>query len=197
MRLLVVHAHPVPESFNAALFRATIEAATGAGHEVRPLDLCAEGFDPVMGAEERRGYDGPVPPEDPDLVRHVENLLWAEGLIFVYPTWLMGQPAILQGWFDRVWRPGVAFHLEGGRVRPGLTGIRLIGVVTTLGSPRWVWSLLMGAPGRKIMLRAPLACTGLRTRTFWMGLHEMDAAPREERERFLARVRDRIACIPP
>jgi len=196
VRLLVVHAHPVPESFGTALFRVVIEAARDAGHEVRPLDLHAEGFDPVMGEEERRGYDEGGPPTDPALLRHVDHLLWAEGIVFVYPTWWMGQPAILKGWLDRVWRPGVAFRLEDGAVTPALTRIRLLGVVTTLGSSRWAWSLLMGAPGRKILLRAPLACTGVTTRTFWLGLHDMDASTPAQRERFLARVRARIARIP-
>jgi putative NADPH-quinone reductase len=195
MRLLVVHAHPCPESFNAALFRAAVDAAEGAGHDVRALDLHAETFDPVMGAEERRAYNDGALPEDPVVLRHVEHLRWAEGLLFVYPTWWMGQPAILKGWLDRVWRPGVAFRVEGAWVRPALTHIRLIGVVTTLGSPRWVWTLLMGAPGRKILLRSLLACTGMRTRTFWMGLHEMDSADAPTRERFLARVRARIGAI--
>jgi putative NADPH-quinone reductase len=148
-----------------------------------------------MGAEERRAYNAGAPPEDPILLRHAEALRWAEGLLFVYPTWWMGQPAILKGWLDRVWRPGVAFHIEGAWVRPGLTHIRIIGVVTTLGSPRWVWSLLMGAPGRKIMLRSLLACTGVRTRTFWMGLHEMDSCSAAARDRFLARVRTRVARL--
>lgn len=90
----------------------------------------------------------------------------------------------------------MAFRVEGARVRPALTQIRLMGVVTTLGSPRWVWSLLMGAPGRRIMLRSLLACTGLRTRTVWMGLHEMDRSTAAQRERFLAQVRARIARLP-
>ena len=196
MRLLVVHAHPVPESFGTVLFHAVTEAAAGAGHEVRALDLHAEGFDPVMGEEERRTYNDGGPAKDPVLQRHIDHLLWAEGLIFVYPTWWMGQPAILKGWLDRVWRLGVAFRLEDGQVKPALTRIRVIGVVTTLGSSRWHWSLLMGAPGRKILLRAPLGCTGLNTRTFWLALHDMDRSTPARRERFLARVRARIAGLP-
>jgi putative NADPH-quinone reductase len=109
MRLLFVHANPVPESFGAALCRAAVEAAREAGHDVRLIDLHEVGFDPVMGAEERRGYtgEGPVPA---DLVPHVGALQWAEGVILVYPTWWYAQPAILKGWMDRVWRPGHRLH---------------------------------------------------------------------------------------
>ncbi len=194
----MVHAHPLPESFSTALFRAVLEAAEGAGHEVRALDLHAEGFDPVMGEEERRTYNDGGPPADPALQRHVDRLLWAEGLLFIYPTWWYGQPAMLKGWLDRVWRPGVAFHADpaGGPIRPGLPQVRLLGVVTTLGASRWVWSAVMGAPGRKTILRGLRACMGLRCRTFWLALHDMDSASQVRRERFLAQVRARIARIP-
>jgi NAD(P)H dehydrogenase (quinone) len=197
MRLLFVHANPVPESFGAALCRTAVEAAREAGHDVRLIDLHEEGFDPVMGAEERRGYtgEGPVPA---DLVHHVEALQWAEGLILVYPTWWYAQPAILKGWIDRVWRPGIAFSLRTptAPLRGALTNVRLVGVITTFGSAWWFWTFLMGAPGRKIALRGLRFCTAPRTRTFWIGLHEMDSQTDATRRRHLDRVRMRIARIP-
>lgn len=189
MRLLVIHAHPVPESFNAALCRVAVTAAREAGHEVRLIDLYAEGFNPVMSAQERRGLDSAAPPPA-DVAPHVEALQWAEGLIFIYPTWWYSQPAMLKGWMDRVWRPGIAFAAlgPGQPIRPLLTGIRLIGVISTLGAPWWLWALVMGAPGRKVMLRGLRVCTGPGTRTFWMGLHDMDTQTQASRQRYLDRV---------
>jgi NAD(P)H dehydrogenase (quinone) len=197
MRLLFVHAHPVPESLNGALCRAAVETARERGHEVRLIDLHAEGFDPVMSAEERRAYPEAGPPPD-DVAAHVEALLWAEGLILVYPTWWYAQPAILKGWFDRVWRPGIAFSIPtpDAPLRGALTNIRLIGVITTLGSPWWFWTFLIGAPGRRIILRGLRYCTAPRTRTFWLALHEIDTAEAPALARFIARVRARIARIP-
>jgi putative NADPH-quinone reductase len=147
-----------------------------------------------MSAEERRGYYGGEP-EDPVLRRHAEMLRWAEGLVLVYPTWWGVTPAILKGWLDRVWREGVSHLSEGGRMRPGLPQMRVIGVVTTMGASRLQWALL-GAPGRRMLLRGLKVCTGLGARTFWLSLHGMDGATAAERERFLARVRARIARIP-
>lgn len=197
MRLLFVHAHPVPESLNAALCRAAVEAARDRGHEVRLIDLHAERFDPVMAAEERRAYPAAGPPPD-DVAPHVEALCWAEGLILVYPTWWYAQPAILKGWFDRVWRPGIAFSIPrpGEPLRGALTNIRLIGVITTLGSPWWFWTFLIGAPGRRIILRGLRYCTAPRTRTFWLALHDIDTAEAATCARFIERVRARIARIP-
>jgi putative NADPH-quinone reductase len=201
VRLLVVHAHPVPDSFGTALFHTVVEAARNAGHEVRAIDLCAEGFDPRLSEAERRSYDH-VPPADPrtldpSLAPHLDALGWAEGVIFVHPTWWMGPPAILKGWLDRVWRPGIAFHPDpsGGAIRPGLPHITVLGVVTTLGSPWWAWTFLMGAPGRKLLLRGLRPCIARRARTVWLALHDMDRSTPAQRDRFLARVRARIARL--
>jgi NAD(P)H dehydrogenase (quinone) len=197
MRLLFVHAHPVPESFNTALCRAAVDAAREAGHEVRLIDLYAEGFNPVMDAQERRLYteDGPPPA---DVAPHIAALQWAEGLILVYPTWWYSQPAMLKGWMDRVWRPGVTFTLRTPTepMRPALTNVRMIGVITSFGSPWWFWTFLMGAPGRKIILRGLRYCTSPRTRTFWLGLHEMDTQDENARRRHLDKVCAHMARIP-
>jgi NAD(P)H dehydrogenase (quinone) len=195
MRLLLVHAHPAPDSYGRALLEAAREGAVSGGHAVEVIDLHAEGFDPVMGEEEWRGYYEEA--TDPALRRHAEALGRAEGVVFVYPTWWQGQPAILKGWIDRVWRPGVAFHMPGKGLplRPALTGLRLIGVVTTLGMSWPMFNLAMGAPGRRIMLRGLRFCTARRTRTFWLAQYGMDAAPAAAREAFLRRVRERMARL--
>jgi len=196
MRLLVVYCHPDPESFNAAVRDRVVEAARGAGHEVDLLDLYAEGFEPTMSCEERRGYHeiGPnrAPVED-----HIARLMAAEGLIFVYPTWWYGQPAMLKGWLDRVFVPGVAFAMPkpDAPIRGGLDHIRLVGAVTTLGCPRWFWSFVVGAPGRRVLLRGVRAICAARCRTFWCAIHEMDSATHAQRTRFLDRVARRIARI--
>ena len=196
MRLLVIHAHPLPESFNAALCKVAVDTARAQGHEVRLIDLYAEGFNPVMSAEERRTYhdDGPPPP---DVAPHTAALQWAEGLIFVYPTWWYAQPAMLKGWMDRVWRPGVTFTVPspGAPMRPALTNVRLIGVITTFGAPWWLWTFVMGAPGRRMILRGLRLCTAKRTKTFWLGLHEMDTCDAPRRNAFVARVAARIRRI--
>jgi putative NADPH-quinone reductase len=196
MRLLVIHAHPVPESFNGALCKVAVDSARAQGHEVQLIDLYAEGFNPVMSAEERRAYqdDGPPPP---DVAPHIAALQWAEGLMFVYPTWWYAQPAMLKGWMDRVWRPGVTFTVPspGAPMRPALTNIRLIGVITTFGAPWWLWTFVMGAPGRRMILRGLRLCTAKRTKTFWLGLHELDTVDARSRNAFVARVAARIRRI--
>lgn len=106
------------------------------------------------------------------------------------------QPAILRGWLDRVRRPGIALTEGATGLRPGSAGIRLIGVVTTRGTPWWVRTFGQGAPGRRIKLRALRLCTGRRSRTFRLAPRGIDGTSAAERAAFLARVRARIGRIP-
>jgi NAD(P)H dehydrogenase (quinone) len=196
MRVLIVYCHPCPESFSAALLDTALVTLKTAGHETRLIDLYAEGFDPVMSAEERRGYHTPSDNEKP-VAAHLENLRWCEGLLFIYPTWWYGQPAMLKGWMDRVWVPHATFTMpkHGQSIRAVMTNIRLLGVITTLGAPWWWWTFGIEAPGRKILLRGLRPLIGLKARTFWLGLHEMDSASDTKRKGFLVKVAKKLARI--
>ena len=96
---------------------------------MRLLDLYAENFDPVMGCDERRSYNEHAP-QDPALKSHIENLNWAQAILFVYPTWWYGLPAMLKGWLDRVWATDVAFRLPvgNGRIQSLVRHVTKIGV---------------------------------------------------------------------
>ena len=102
MRVLPVVCHPDPESFTAAVRAAVGRGLARDGHEVRVADLYAEGFDPVLRRDERRGYHTAGTNELP-VAAELERLRWAEALVFVYPTCWYAQPAMLKGWLERVW----------------------------------------------------------------------------------------------
>jgi NAD(P)H dehydrogenase (quinone) len=193
MRLLFVYAHPLADSFTAAARDAALAAAETAGHETRLIDLYAEGFLPNLGAEELQSFPDPEA-MDPALDPHVAALHWAEGVIFVFPTWWSGPPAILAGWLQRVWRPGVAFHVTQTGLRAGLPQIRVFGVITSLGAKRWQWWLL-GQAGRRQILRGLRVCLGPRARSFWLALYAIDASTPTSRAAHLAKIARHIAQI--
>src|SRR6056297_1986967 len=89
MHILLVYSHPCEESYGAALRDRAVESLKQAGHSVDLLDLYAEGFNPVLDADERRGYHTPGENEKP-IADHLARLRKAEGLVFVYPTWWYG-----------------------------------------------------------------------------------------------------------
>src|SRR5687767_8524205 len=132
MKILVLYAHPVETSFNAALHRLIIERLTSAGHAVDDLDLYAENFDPRLTHAERLAYHDPRGPHD-RVDPYVRRLLAAEGLVLCFPVWNYGYPAILKGFFDRVFLPGVSFNLIDGKVQPSLHNICKVVAVTTYG----------------------------------------------------------------
>ncbi|MBA3449472.1 MAG: NAD(P)H-dependent oxidoreductase [Pseudaminobacter sp.] len=195
MRVLVVYCHPVPDSFCAAVLDAAITVIDEKGCEARVVDLYAENFDPVMRCDERRTYNERMP-ADPALQRHIDLLNWAESIVFIYPTWWYGLPAMLKGWLDRVWATDVAFALpaDGGKIKPLMTHISGIAVITTCGAP-WLWSHIVGHPGRKTILRGIRALCARRCKTLFLAHYLMDASTPESRATFLAQVRRKLKAF--
>jgi len=195
MRTLIVYCHPVPESFCAALRDVTVETLRAKGGEVRLIDLHAEGFQPVMGADERRSYNERAP-IDPGLAAHIDHLGWAEAILLIYPTWWYGLPAMLKGWLDRVWATDVAFRLppDGGRIVSLVQHIGHVGVVTTCGATWWI-SFLMGQPGRKTILRGLRALCAPTARTLYVAHYDMDRSTPQSRAAFLEKVKRKLAAF--
>lgn len=190
MRILVLYAHPDPESFSAALHGAAVEALRRAGHEVDDCDLYAERFDPVLPLAERRAYLD-VPANRAPVESHIHRLEHAEALVLVYPVWNFGLPAILKGYFDRVFLPGVSFRLVEGRATPNLSNIKTIVAVTSYGAPRWR-AMLVGDPPRRFVTRALRLLVALGARTIYLAHHDMNRSTDRSRSEFLARVVRRL-----
>lgn len=187
MRALVIHCHPDPASFAAALRDVVVGRLQAAGAETRVIDLYAEGFDPVLGPADRAVYGDPAR-NAAAVADHRAALLWCDTLIFVYPTWWYGLPAMLKGWMDRVLLPGTAFHVDAaGRLRPGLRHIRRLAVFTSCGASRWILAL-SGQPGRRQVMRGIGWLCARFARRLWSALYRIDAIPPQDRARHLERV---------
>ena len=192
MHVLLVYCHPRTDSFCAALRDTAASALRAAKHTVEVRDLYAERFTPAMSADERGQYYS-ASPSLQGIEQHISALQAAEALLLVYPTWWFGQPAMLKGWFDRVWVPGVAFRLrEVGGLEPLLTNIRRLGVVTTYGSPRWLlW--MIGWPDRRMVNSGFRSLCAPDCRLDWIAMTRMDTCTAKQRERFVARVQSRLS----
>lgn len=151
-RALVVFAHPCDESLSAAAHRTVVDGLTKAGWDVDDCDLYAEKFDPVLSETERRGYHDTTSNTAP-VQGYVDRLRAADALVFVFPVWNFGYPAILKGFFDRVFLPGVSFHIDEGELSPCLDNIRKLAAVTTYGGARRR-AILAGDPPRRLIKRA-------------------------------------------
>lgn len=190
MRVLVLFAHPVPESFGASLHRSVVEELRALGHEVDDCDLYAEDFFPVLSCAERRGYHD-QPDNIAPVAAYVDRVRRADALVVVTPVWNFGWPAILKGFFDRVFLPGVSFALQDGKVSGILTNIRRLMFVTTYGGNR-VRAVLVGDPPRKVATRVLGAVTAFRAPIDYLAHYDMNRSTAETRGRFEAKVRGRI-----
>ncbi|MES0196956.1 NAD(P)H-dependent oxidoreductase [Mesorhizobium sp. M0011] len=190
MNILVLYAHPVETSFNAGLHRMIVERLTAAGHTVDDCDLYAEDFDPRMTRQERLGYHNPRGAADA-AARYVERLLRADALVLSYPVWNYGFPAILKGFFDRVFLPGVSFKLVDGKAQPSLHNVRKVAAVTTYGGSRFR-AMLMGDPPRKLIKRMLRATVKPGAPVSYLAHYSMNLSTDSTRKTFMAKVAARM-----
>lgn len=148
MKVFIVYAHPEPTSYNGEMFRIARKTLCDAGHEVRVSDLYGMGFNPVPGFHDVKLPLGDdvfkIQPEQgnaaangifaDDIAGEQEKLYWADLVIFQCPLWWFGIPAMLKGWFDRVFAFGWAYRrqerFDSGRLR----GRRAMLSITTGGA---------------------------------------------------------------
>ncbi|WP_264214390.1 NAD(P)H-dependent oxidoreductase [Leisingera thetidis] len=197
MRVLIVFAHPSEESYSAALLAAANEALVQNGHDVQVIDLYRAKFDPVLSLQDWNDYASDTGRLIEKVSPHVEAMKWAEALVLVYPTWMYGPPAILKGWLERVWLPGVAFDIPEGlkkRARGKLQNIRSFTVITTSGSPWW-WLRLIRDPGRSMLARGYRVLFHPLCRMRWLQLHDMNHRSDRDRAKFLKRVSRTLARL--
>ena len=187
MRILVVYAHPVEESFVGGLHRTVVDTLTEAGHEVDDCDLYAEGFSPVLTRQERLDYHD-VSLNRKNVEGYVERLLAAEAMVTVHPVWNFGYPAILKGYFDRVFLPGVSFDMVNDNVKPCLHNIRKYASVVTYGGSRFR-AFIAGDPPRKLAKRVIRVTIKPGARLHYLAHYDMNHTRPETRAAFLEKVR--------
>lgn len=124
-----------------------------------------------------------------------QELAAADLLVLVFPTWWAGFPALLKGWFDRIWAPGTAFHHgpgPGGMVA-GLTRLSTLIAITPLGMPGWIDRLVLWRPQRRALRLGILRATAPRARLRWLTLHEAQTLAPTRLSRFERRITAEIA----
>ena len=193
MRILLLYPHPVESSYQAALHARVLSALRSAGHDIDDCDLYAENFDPRLTREERLAYHDVGMNVEP--VRcYVDRLRQADAMVLVFPVWNFGYPAILKGFFDRVFLPGVSFRLERGKVRPCLHNIRKVACITTYGGTR-LRAILAGDPPRKTVTRVLRVTVRPGASVRYLAHYDMNRSTDGTRAAFLDRVGTEIGRL--
>lgn len=148
MHALIVHCHPEPASFNRALTDRAVQTITSEGLTVEVSDLYRENFDPVEGPEHyscrensnvfsplgEQRYASQTGSLPADVTREIARLEKADLVIFQFPLWWHSLPAMLKGWFDRVFVSGGLYTSKKRYDRGHFKGKRAICSITT-GAP--------------------------------------------------------------
>lgn len=157
-KILLILGHPNKETFCGSLLESYKKGALKAGAEIKEIFVGDLNFDPIL----HRGYKE-IQELEPDLVKAQELIKWAEHLVFVYPTWWATMPALLRGFFDRVFLPGFAFKYRENSSfwDKYLTG-RSARVITTMDAPAWYNFLVYSNAGQKALKRGTLQFCGIK-----------------------------------
>lgn len=133
MKQLIVYAHPNPASFNHAILETARETLAAKGDEVVVRDLYVLNFDPVLkGSDFEKLMAGKTPA---DIKAEQDYIRWADTLVFIYPIWWVGMPAMIKGYIDRVFTQGFAFSIGANGIEKLLAGKRAV-IFNTHGQPR-------------------------------------------------------------
>jgi putative NADPH-quinone reductase len=186
MNILVLYAHPVETSYNAVLHRTVVERLAAKGHTVDDCDLYAEDFDPRLTRAERLAYHD-MSANIESVRSYVERLRRADALVLSFPVWNYGYPAILKGFFDRVFLPGVSFELVDGKAEPLLHNIKKVAAVTTYGGSR-LRAILMADPPRKLVKRLMRATVKPTAPVSYLAHYSMNVSTDQTREAFMRKV---------
>ena len=202
-KILLVHSHPVTDSYSSALADAVVEGAKEGGHEIRRRSLYQEKFRPELTSKERSTYFDTAEGSarlSSDIKSHLKDLRWADSLILVYPTWWFNLPSMLKGYFDRTMVPGHDcawdFPKSGDTAAsnglvPKLTNIKRVMGVTTLGAPRKI-AVLAIDNGRNTISTAIRPNFDPDCTCHWHALYGMDDQTEAERAAFVQRVKKAV-----
>jgi NAD(P)H dehydrogenase (quinone) len=187
LRVLVVYAHPLDGSLVSAAHVRVVDGLRDGGHEVDDLDLYAEKFDPVLSPDQMRSYVD-VNLNTREVETYVERLRAAAALVLVYPVWFDGLPAIMHGYFQRVFLPGVATLIdEKGLFHPNLWNLKRMAAVCAYGETRAAAAKKRDPPRRFVRDNVG-ALIDPQGRFQYLALYGTDSSTPPRRTAFLRRV---------
>ena len=187
MKVHVLYAYPLQTGLAVELHRIVVDSLSKAGHEVDDLDLYAEGFDPILTLDDRTIYHD-LEINQQRIAPYVARLQSADALVLCHPIWNFGWPAMLKGYFDRVFLPGVSFKMQDGKLSPGLANIRKLATVTTYGVDR-LRALYLADPPRANATRFLRVVCHPKVKVQYHALYGINTMTEARAARFMNKVR--------
>lgn len=195
MKVAIVYNHPYEGSYCKAILDTVLSGVAKAGNEADVLNLDQEGFNPVMTAADLKAFVMQKP-IDPQVLAYQTRLQQADHLVFIFPIWWELMPAMTKGFIDKVIFPGLAYSQEKNsmRMKPLLTNIKSVTVISTMNTPSWLYSILFGNAVRKALLVGTFWKTGYKNRK-WINLTQVKSASPAKRQSWLKKIEERFTKL--
>ena len=158
-RIVIIQGHPDPAGHHLlhAMADAYGEGATGAGHEVRRIEVAKLDF-PLLRTQ-AQFETGTLPP---DLAQPQEDMRWAEHWVFLFPLWHGTLPALFKGFLEQIFRPGFTMEYKKEGFPKRLLAGRSARIVVTMGMPALLYRWYFGAYGIRSFERSMLSFAGIK-----------------------------------
>ncbi|MGB8321204.1 MAG: NAD(P)H-dependent oxidoreductase [Ignavibacteriaceae bacterium] len=187
MKVVIIFNHPFEGSYCNAILESAIDGLKKANHSVDLIHLDREGFNPVMTAEDLKGFKESRA-IDPKVIEYKERLGKAEHLVFIFPIWWELMPAMTKGFIDKVIFPGVAYnYTKKGFMSKSFNRINGITLITTMNTPSFFYRILFGNAIKKAVLFGTFWKTGYKHRK-WINLSMVKIVSNKKRKKWLFKI---------
>ena len=157
-QVLIINGHPDPMSFNSALTEAYLKGVKSSNAEVSVISLRTLEFNPNLEFGYRKRTE-----LEPDLLAAIAKIKAADHIVWMFPMWWCGYPALLKAFIDRTFLPGIAFDYEPGKTRPKqLLKGKTARIIITADTPKWYNRLFMKSPAINQLKKGTLEFCGIK-----------------------------------
>lgn len=183
-KIAIINGHPNKDSFNFGVAEAYRLGAVEAGAEVKEIVIRDLNFNPNL----QFGYQKRMELE-PDLLKAWEIIQWADHLVWIHPVWWGGFPALMKGFIDRLFLPGMAYKYRENSVWwDKLLKGKTAHIITTLDQPGWYYRLFFGRPSVNQLRKSILEYCGVKpVKVTYIGI--IRNSKEEQRSKWLRKVR--------
>ena len=196
MKVTIVFNHPYEGSYCNAILNAVIKGLQKANHEIDLIHLDKDNFNPVMTSADLKAFIDKKP-IDPKVIEYKQRLEQADHLVFIFPIWWELMPALTKGFIDKVIFPGVAYdYMNASNIlmKPLLTNIKSVTMITTMNTPGWLYWLLFGNAIKKAMLLGTFFKMGYKN-CKWITFNKVKMVTQEKRTAWLTKLESRFASL--
>ncbi len=178
MRILIIYSNHHRDNFNSGLLERLITKITDKGHELVVRDLYQINFDPVLRTRDFEMISAGNPPED--IKKEQEFIRWADVLLFIYPIWWGGMPAIVKGYIDKIFSWGFAYKSNGNGPFPLLTDKKAI-LMNSFGQTRAEYEMGMFAAMNRVNSEGVFGFSGIEVihQLYFPSIHSISEETRE------------------